>query len=850
MWTLVRFVSWPRFRRGLGRRLLVWAGIAAGVASLVATGAANSAILKGFRGTIAAVAGEAELEIAGATAGLVDEAAIERVRQVPGVKSASPAVTEVAKLPDGTQLYVIGADLAAGDDTRGFNAFGGGDLPDPVEFLNDPDAVLVARRFATARGLKVGDRFELRTTRGRKSLHVRGLLDDSGAAKAFGGSVAVMDLYSAQAAFGRGARVDRIDVRLHDGYTPEAMIGPISAVIGAGPSVGRPQRRNASIELMLRSFQVGLYMGSAVSLLVGLFLVFNAVSFSVTQRRREIGTLRALGVTRAGITWLFAFESLLDGVVGSLAGLGLGALLARWTVQSSLHAVNTAYLPVNVDDAGVTLEVALAGLVMGIVGSVAASLLPALEGARVPPVEALRRDRATRGDRRPTWARRLFGPALVLSAFGLLRLPLVEGVPIFGNLALAVIALGAALSAADVVALLVRAVRRPVSRLFRGPGRIAIAGLAASRRRGGVAAGAVLVGLALVLCLATFVQSFRGAMLTWIDRAVPADLFVTSGTTTIGLTNTPLDEALGAEIRAVPGVGALNELRLKWLDALDLHLALYGIGWEEYAKQVDPPFVEGDEATAGAGLAKGGVLISDNLARRRDLHLGDTIELPTPAGPRRFGIVGTIVDYSSDQGVVLLERAFLKEIYDDGLVDSFNVYLAPGAELGAVRAEIERRLGSKIDLTIASNAELRAEVLALIDDFFALVYVLLFIAVAVSVLGVAGTLLSQVVDRTRELGILRAVGASRGQIVGAVALEAALLGLAGALLGLPAGLAMGKVFVDVVGVQATGWLFPTLFPLGFGLLAALGAIGFSAAGGLLPARRAAGLDVVEAISYE
>jgi putative ABC transport system permease protein len=400
------------------------------------------------------------------------------------------------------------------------------------------------------------------------------------------------------------------------------------------------------------------------------------------------------------------------------------------------------------------------------------------------------------------------------------------------------------------VELVLRLLRRPVAALFGGPGRIALAGLAASRRRGGVASGAVLIGLALVLCLATFVQSFRGAMFTWIDRAVPADLFVTSGTATIGLTNTPMDEALGDEIRTIPGVKTINEVRLKWIDALGLHLALYGLDFANYFAQVDPPLIEGTEEGMTAGVQAGGVVISDNLSRRKGLHVGSRIELPMPAGLREFEVVGVLNDYSSDQGVLMLDRPYLKRFYDDALIDSFNVFLAPGADPAAVRAEIERRLGPRVDLSISSNAELRASVIELIDDFFSLVYVLLFIAVAVSVLGVAGTLFSQVVDRTREIGILRALGASRGQIVGSVAIEAGLLGLSGALLGLPTGLAMGHVFVDVVGVQATGWLFPTLFPASFAALAALGAVLFSAAGGLLPARNAARLDVVEAISYE
>ncbi len=833
------------------RALLTIIGIAAGVSSTVATGAANDAILQGFRSTLDAVSGTADLVVTGGVPGGLSDDLTDKVRAVKGVKSASPAISEIAKLTDGTRLQLFGVDLAAGDDSRGFNAFAAGDaMPDPLAFLNDPDALLVSKEFAKERGLKVGDKLRMRTSLGVHDFHVLGLVADGGAAKAFGGRVAVMDLYSAEAAFGRGPHVDRIDVTLAKGFQAEEVRRALELALGPGPTVRANKPHTHAIEHMLRSFQVGLAMGASVSLFVGLFLVFNTVSFAVAQRRREIGTLRSLGVCRAQIVSLFAAEAAAYGVVGASAGVGLGALLAHSAVKQALSSINNAYLSMNVGAVHVSLTLALAALATGVAGAVVAALVPAWEAARVPPVDALRRDLSPRSAKAPSIPARLAGVAVALLSVPLLRLPLVHGAPVFGNLALAVIALGAAMLAGTAVEVVHAVAKRPVARLFGAPGRIALAGLVRERRRSGVAAGAVLIGIALVLTLGTFVASFRTAMGVWIERAIPADLFVASGAQAIGLANTPMQPEVVAQIASVPGVEEVQPVRVIWSEALGLRVGLYALEYAKYVARAHPLVTMGDVSTFARGLEAGGVLVSDNLRRKKHLVVGDRIALVTPKGEREFPIVGSVVDYSSDQGVLVFDRSVFVRTFDDRLVDSVDIYLAKGVAAGPVRDEIERRLGDKYDLRVTTNGELRAVIMKLIDDFFSLVYALLFIAVAVGVLGVVGTLLAQVLERTREIGILRATGASGGQIVGAVVLEAALLGVSGVALGVPAGLLMGRVFVQVIGVQTTGWMFPTVFPVALGISTALASMAFAALGGVLPARRAARLDIVEAIAWE
>ena len=429
---------------------------------------------------------------------------------------------------------------------------------------------------------------------------------------------------------------------------------------------------------------------------------------------------------------------------------------------------------------------------------------------------------------------------------------MITGLPLFGALGMAAFVLGAAFAAPSMIDLVHRFLGPPVARIFGAPGRVALAGLARARRRSGVAAGAVLIGIALVMCLDTFASGSFPACADHLDRpaAIPADLFVVQGANTIGIMNTPMDKSVGDLIESVPGVQEVQPVRLVWTDLLGNHVGLYGIKWDRYIRHSRPIFTEGDTASVTADMERGGVMLSDNLVRKVGVHRGDHITINTAHGPRDFVVAGVEVDYSSDRGTVTMDLDTFRQTFNDEKVDSWDTYVKKGADVQTVRKGIEAKLTSNADIRVFSNAELRKAVFVIIDDFFGLVYALLFIAVAVGVLGVVGTLLAQVLDRTRELGIIRAMGASRGQILASVAIEATLLALAGSLLGIPVGCLLGRVFVDVIGVQSTGWVFPPVYPIGFGLIAALVSIAFAGLGGLFPAQRAASLDVVEAIGYE
>lgn len=853
MLSLLRLISLRHFILSPLRSALTICGVAVGVATLVGIASINRTVMTAFRSTIDTIAGKADLSVAGASVGFSEEK-LEHIRAIPGVAHASGALTIIAPVngSPGESLYIMGVDLL---DDGFFRTYQGVDrdvtaLADDLEFLNSTDRLLVSERFAAAHHLTTGSTFQLLTPDGVKDFIVHGLLRETGPIKAFGGSVAVMFFGSAQEAFNRGRTFDRIDVAKASGTDLDELTERLRASLGSTFEVERPDRRGQSVETMLRSFQLGLNLGSAVALLVGVFLVYNTVSIGVVQRRREIGTLRALGATRFRIRALFTLESFTLGTIGSVLGLPLGALVGRLAIAGVSESISTIYIQVNAKEVQLgPLELAL-GAGLGMAGSVFAALRPAVVASRVQPVEALRRDVAAGAGavQLRSWPTFL-ALGLWVAAYPATQLPApIENFPIGGYIAIFFILMGATL----LTPLLMRVLNRP----FAGPGewllgisgRLAADNFARAPLRTAVPVSALAIGVAMTVSVGGFITSFQQSAERWLDQAVPADLFVTSSSKIAGVQNQPINASLGDDLEKLPGVVAVDRVRIFAHDVLGLRVFIVSTILDVYERRSAPDIVEGTLPTRAQRATH--VTISENLARHRNLHAGSHLRLNTPSGQHDFVVAAVIIDYTSDQGAILMDRAVFTKHFGDDRVDSFHVYLDQPSHLEAVRRQITEQYAKKFDLYVLSNSDLHQEALGLIKNAFAVTTAMEFAAIALALLGVINTLLAAVLDRTREIGLLRAIGADRQHIVRLFAAEAAFIGLTGGLIGTALGSVVGVIVTQVINVQATGWYFAFLFPWSTALSMLFAAVMCAVLAGLYPARRAAGLDVVEALAYE
>lgn len=854
MFALIRFISLRHFFDAKLRTVLTIFGVAVGVATMVGVTAINRSVLHAFRSTVDTIAGKADLTVTASTSGFDDEL-VERVKKIPGVEHASGGLTIVAPVvgSPGESLMIMGVDLL---DDGFFRTYEGvdrdiGSLADDLEFLNSTDRLLVSERFAKEHNLKVGDTFKLQTQQGRSEFFVHALLKETGPIKAFGGSVAVMYVGSAQEAFGRSRKIDRIDLAAAKGVDVEELAGRIRKELGSQFDVERPDRRGGSVEKMVLSFQMGLNLGSGVALLVGVFLVYNTVSIVVVQRRREIGTLRALGATRLRIRALFTFEALLMGIIGTVVGLPLGVMIARVALGAVSDAIGSLYIQVNARDVIVgPVEFGL-GIALGVAGSIIAALRPAIVASSVQPVEALRRDVATGAG--AASLRSL--PAIL--GFLLLALiypctlipPPIENLPIGGYLAIFCTLMGATLISPLVLRGLQRVYQKPGEAALGVAGRLAADNFARAPVRTAVPVSALAIGVAMTICIAGFVGSFQISSNRWIDQSVPADLFITSSAALAGVQNNPMTPALADDFRKIPNVEAVDLVRIFPHELMGLRIYVISLNPETYYAHAKPQLLGGRLPTPEE-RQRGLVTVSENLSKRRNLKPGDKFQMNTPTGVVNLEVSAIILDYTSDQGSIFMERNLFVKWFNDDRVDTYELYLHDLGKLDEVRKTITEKYGKQYDLYVLSNSDLRHEATKLVDSAFSVTYAMEAVAVLLALLGVINTLLAAVLDRTREIGLLRAIGAGRRHIIQLITGEAAFIGLTGGVVGTCAGIIMGIIVTHVVGEQSTGWSFPYVFPTKLALQMVGASTICAIIAGLFPARRAANLDVVEALAYE
>jgi putative ABC transport system permease protein len=391
--------------------------------------------------------------------------------------------------------------------------------------------------------------------------------------------------------------------------------------------------------------------------------------------------------------------------------------------------------------------------------------------------------------------------------------------------------------------------QRPGELVLCVPGRLAAENFSRAPVRTAVPVSALGIGVAMTICIGGFVGSFQHSSEKWIDQSVPADLFVTSSAKLAGVQNVPMKDELGAEIEKIDGVANIDRIRIFPHDVLGLRVFILSLTPEIYYLRGKPEVLEGTLPTREQRQT-GYVTISENFGRRRNLHPNDSFEMDTPTGRRSYKVAAIIIDYTSDQGTIFMDRNVFAQQFNDNLVDSFEIYLSDIGKLDAVRAALTKQFGDKHDLYVLSNKELRTEAHALVDNAFAVTYAMEGVAVILALLGVINTLLAAVLDRTREIGLLRAIGAARGHIIRLFSGEAALIGLTGGALGCLAGYLLGFIVTKVVGVQSTGWDFAYIFPMRLAVQMLVAATICAVIAGLYPARRASRLDVVEALAYE
>jgi putative ABC transport system permease protein len=841
---------WARKLRALGTTVAVFVGVSLIAGTYVITDTINKAFDDIFndslKGTAVVITNKQPVTQQTNTSISFPAGVLKKVQAVSGVKLAAGTIFTGGGIFKGNEQ--VGTQFAP--------KFVSAVLPPQIETLktveghrptNSHEATL-DKAAADDAGLSVGDPIRIAGERRVRTFRLVGLTELGGTS--FGGaSIAQLTLPEAQFITGNVGRFNQISVGLNPDVSPEELKARIERVVPPTLRVEtadqNANRSSDDIHDALSFLPIFLGVFAAVALIVGAFVIFNTFSITVSQRIREYGLLRTLGASRRQVLASVFVEAALIGLVGAVAGV-LGGLLFAKGIESLFDALGIG-LPTTA--LVVATRTVIISVVIGIVVTLVAVLNPALRSTRVPPIAAMQELELTTSRKRSivtvaiAWLLMLGGLALVL--VGLFGNQKTGDAALMLGAGAALVLFGVSLYSPRLVRPLAGAIGAPLEKLRGLTGRLARENSQRNPSRTAATAAALMIGLALVSFVTVFAAGLKASIADAIENNFQGELEIQN---TNGFD--PIPTAAASAVREVPGVQTVSTLQAS-------QIKINGVGGKPRATGLDPATAsqvlkldfQGDTSEQTLrNLTDSETIVDKSFADSNDLEVGETIHTLGQTGTRAsFRIVGEVKDNADLLGSMVVTQAAMARDFAVAQ-DTFDfVKLAPGADSSTVQDRIDALLSRQFPTAeVMNQQELKQNQENQINPLLGLVYALLSLAIVVSLFGIANTLALSIHERTRELGMLRAVGMSRRQVRRMIRYESVITALIGAVLGL----VLGLIFAALMSVPLQDQGFVLSYPVGQLVLILIVAAVAGVVAAIAPARRASRLDVLQALAYE
>ncbi|MDO8916175.1 MAG: FtsX-like permease family protein [Coriobacteriia bacterium] len=837
-------LAW-RYLRGRGlRTLLTTLAVVLAVMLIFGMNGVLPSMIEAFKAATLSSAGQVDLSVTSDTSGTFGLDIYHEIARVAGVEGSTPSLRRLAAIPpkpgtvsqptDVTAVTVIGVDPASVSTVRSFPLAAG-------RFLSgsDGDAVIMAEDLAIRLGLHVGSEFVLPSSVGTQHFLVIGLTSTRSVP---GQDEVYVPLAAAQRLFALPDRINSVDVAYAKGADRATVEAAIRKAVGTGYTFGGL----GSTDQLLASLQIGeiaFNLFGIFAAAAGGFIILNTFRTVVAERRHDIGMLRAVGATRGTVVGMFLVEATFQGILGTAVGIVLGYGLAVLTIKS-MEEVVSRYLRLAMGPPVFTATTWVLAIGLGMVVTLVSALIPAMSAGRITPLEALR---PALGSVYEAASRRrgLIGAVIIGISVALLATRQPDAVT--GGSVIFVVGLSLA------APVLIRPMSDAIGRLFNvfmsREARLAKSNLQRNPGRSATTASAVMIALAVVVAMLGVFQSIFGGFMTYIDKAMGADFMFIPNNIVLAQGNVAAGPRLTSEISHVPGIDAVGTMRIAMAKVSGASVQVIGIDPKAYPKVADFMWQGGSDSSAVTSLDNGRQLIANAIyASQNGLSPGDLVMLETPKGTIGYRVAGVGSDYlNAKLATVYISQAELKKEFDVTTDIMLLATLKSGADSGSAKRALDRIVADYPAFRLYESKQWKAEQLVTFDQSMSMMYSLIGVLALPSLLALMNTLAMSVLARTREIGMLRAVGSTRTQVRRMVLAESLLLASIGTVFGLVAGVWLGYALVAALqGIFPMPYTFPTggvvtaiVVGLVFGMLAAI-----------LPARSASRLDVVEALHYE
>ncbi|MBM4460785.1 MAG: FtsX-like permease family protein [Chloroflexi bacterium] len=838
------------------RSFLTTLAIVIGVMTIFGMGTVLPSMMKSFQQGILALSGQVDVTITHKTGEAFSAGVLDKVKNVEGVRVVAGSISRPMNLPPNffgrgvsvAALTLVGVDPAAGPLLRDYTTTEG-------RFLKqgDGNVAVIRTNLADQLGLKLGDTLRIPTTEGVVKLQIVGLLPGRPLA---GGDEVLITLAQAQKLLDMTGRVNIVEANLNttDVKQRQAITDQIQAQLGKTYNLNA-LTSGSEIFASLGTAQAVFNGLGLLTLFMGAFIIFNTFRTIVAERRHDIGMLRAIGASRGAIIGLIMSEGLVQGIAGTAIGLVLGYALGA-IIMRGAATMAQQFLSLKLGLPVVQPGLVIASVVLGVGVTLLAGLIPALTASRVAPLEVLRPmvgDKAQRIGRGLTIA----GAIMIVAALvGLIS----------GNFA--AVALGGLLLLLGLVFVgpaLVKPIARVLSGLValaiarEGTGELARGNITRQTTRSAITASATMIGLAIVVGAGGLMWSLNGSLMGVFQKTMGSDYMLVPPSVSIWEGDVGATTILADKIRSVPGVGTVTTWRYAQSEIPTssargtgaVEISMLGIDPPTFREISGMDFTEGNPDQAYAALTAGrAIIVNGILAVQAGLKAGDTVTLATPQGQTDYRVAAVGGDVLNMKiNTAYISQANMRQDFNKAEDIFVQVNMAQGADPAAVEARLKTIVEDYPQFRFVATREYLAEFGKQFDAMFAGVYVLLGLLSIPSLIAILNTLAIGVIERTREIGMLRAIGAARRQVRRMVVAEALLLAAIGTAFGLLSGLYLS--YLMVAGMSASGvFRMAYSFPLASILAASAAGLIFGVLAALFPARQAAQMEIIKALRYE
>lgn len=845
----LRYIS-----RRLFQSILFIVGVALGVAIVIAIDLANGSATRAFSLSTESVTGRATHQIVGSADGISSDI-YTAIRLDAGIRNSAPIISDLVRAVDVPQpLRLLGVDpfaeppfrnylstieVIGEDDNSVFEALN--------RFISEPDTILISQTLADDIGKQPGDFLILRVNSADHEVRIIGVLRPSDALSQQALDNFIMtDIASAQEILGLEGKISRIDLLLDD-----ADFATINGLLPEGVRLINTTDSDSALSQMTDAFEINLQALSLLAVVVGVFLIYNTVTFSVIQRRPVIGILRSLGSTKRQIFAFIIGEAFILGIIGTVLGVGLGIIFGRFTVGIITQTINDLYFAVTVTTVSVTPFTLIKGIALGIVASTGAAIIPAIDATRTSPSGTMKR--SSFEEKTAELVPYITGAAVISLIIGYLLLQIPTTNLYISFTALFFVIFGGALFTPIMLILSMRFVTPLTSALFGVLGRMAPRAIIRSLSRTSIAVAALTIAVSVIIGVSVMIGSFRNTVANWLENTLVADIYIAPPNLMANQSTADVDPILKDLVAEVEGISQVATARNVQVTAPDypnlppVNLSAVDFDLAGEARQ----FVWSITDNPSQSLDAGQVMVSEPFAFRRDITPENNhITILTPEGEQTFEIVAVYYDYSTDQGSVLMGRDIYDQYWDDPSVTAIAAFIEPGADLDAIIEILEDDVLAEYDVEIQSNRDLRNNVFEVFERTFTITIALRVLATLVAFIGILSALMSLQLEHTREYGTMRATGMTPGQLRLYTFIQTGLMGIVAGILAIPIGILLAMVLIYVINVRSFGWTMQ--FEIIYGEIgqAFLVAIGASLLAGVYPAYVLAKMNVSQALRSE